>query len=102
MHLKVRKHTRQTKGFRCITSINTKFMLLCEALTCGDRRCPLYIFSHFRIKVLNFEILYFRGGFSRTTALKWLQSPFGRCLLIKKYFCVVYEFAGGADLSKGY
>ena len=25
-----------------------------------------------------------------------------RCLLIKKYFCLVYDYAGKADLSKGY
>ena len=27
---------------------------------------------------------------------------FGWCLLIKKYFCMVYDYAGKADLSKGY
>ena len=26
----------------------------------------------------------------------------GRCLLTKKYFCAVYDYAGKADLSKGY
>ena len=26
----------------------------------------------------------------------------GRCLLIPKYFCVVYDYAGKADLSKAY
>ena len=26
----------------------------------------------------------------------------GRCLLIQKYFCAVYGYAGKADLSKGY
>ena len=26
----------------------------------------------------------------------------GRCLLIKKYFCVVYDYVGKAHLSKGY
>ena len=25
-----------------------------------------------------------------------------RCLLIQKYFCAVYNYAGKADLSKGY
>ena len=26
----------------------------------------------------------------------------GRCLLIQKYFCAVYDYAGKSDLSKGY
>ena len=26
----------------------------------------------------------------------------GRCLLIQRYFCAVYDYAGKADLSKGY
>ena len=26
----------------------------------------------------------------------------GPCLLIQKYFCAVYDYAGKADLSKGY
>ena len=26
----------------------------------------------------------------------------GRCLLIPKYFCAVYDYAGKGDLSKGY
>ena len=26
----------------------------------------------------------------------------GRCLLIQQYFCAVYDFAGEADVSKGY
>ena len=25
-----------------------------------------------------------------------------RCLLINKYFCVIYDYAGKVDLSKGY
>ena len=29
---------------------------------------------------------------------KWI----GRCLLLPKYFCLAYDYAGKADLSKGY
>ena len=25
-----------------------------------------------------------------------------RCILIQKYFCAIYDYAGKADLSKGY
>ena len=30
------------------------------------------------------------------------KRPKGRFLLIRKYFCVVYDYAGKADLSIGY
>ena len=30
------------------------------------------------------------------------DSYYGRCLLIPMYFCAVYDYAGKADLSKGY
>ena len=33
--------------------------------------------------------------------VQYLQN-YGRCLLIPKYFCAVYDYAGKADLSKAY
>ena len=37
------------------------------------------------------------------TATDWkLDSGLRKCLLIPKYFCAVYDYAGKTDLSKGY
>ena len=36
------------------------------------------------------------------SAVEKMASCYGQCLLIPKYFCVVYDYAGKANPSKGY
>ena len=47
--------------------------------------------------------LYYVISDGNSFAMKlYLDALYGRCLLIKKYFCAVYDFAGKADLSKDF